>query len=577
MVRPSGFYTGQVMKPHAERPNRALAHLSFNEKLTLRNVFAFATTIALLAVLGGLSGCAGVTSAASGTKAVVTDPPANVGVLTPSATTVAFGSILMNTSETLPVTLTNSGTASVTISAATASGTGYSINGLSGGQVIGVGQGATFNAVFAPTAAGSPSGTITVTSNASVSPLSIVLSGTATQTQAQLQISPSSVTFPTIAVGGSNPQTITLTNTGNASLTISAASASGTGYKISGLATPLTIGAGQNTSFAATFTPTAGGTFPGSITINSNAPNSPSTVALTGIGTQPLISANPSSASLGTVVVGSSNSQSILLSNTGNATLTLSQVTVAGSASGFSLTGLSTSTSIAAGGSVTFDAVFTPTSATGGTVNGSIVLATNGSPAQLTIPLSGAGIAATTQLGASPASLPFGNVNLNASTQLSTTITNTGNSNVTISGVTTSGAGFSASGISSGLTLQPNQTATLTVIFDPTAMGSVPSASVTVTSNAGGLLVSLSGTGVQPSVSLSWTASTSSDVTGYYAYRSTTLGSGYVKLNPSSPVATEQYTDTTVQAGQTYYYVVTAVDSSDVESGYSSPATAVIP
>jgi Abnormal spindle-like microcephaly-assoc'd, ASPM-SPD-2-Hydin len=565
------------MKSHAQRPNRALVHLSFSGKFSLRNAFAFAALITVFATLGGLSGCAGVTSAALGTKADVTDPPASVGILTPSLTTVAFGSILMNTTETLPVTLTNSGTASVTISAASASGTGYSINGLSAGQVIGVGQSAAFNAVFAPTVAGSPAGTITITSNASVSPLSIVLGGTATQTQAELQIGPTSVSFPTVAVGVSSPQTITLTNTGNASLTISAASASGTGYKISGLSTPLTIAAGQNTNFTATFTPTAGGTFPGSITISSNAPNSPSTVALTGIGTQPLVSANPSSASLGTVVVGSSNTQSILLTNTGNATLTFSQVTVTGGASGFSLTGLSTSTAIAAGGSVTFDAAFTPTSATSGTVSGSIVLGTNGSPAQLTIPLSGAGIAATTQLGASPTTLAFGNVSLDASTQLSTTITNTGNSNVTISGVTSSGAGFSASGVSNGLTLQPNQTATLTVTFDPMSTGTVPSASVTVTSNAGGLLISLSGTGVQSSVLLSWVASTSSDVTGYYAYRSTTPGSGYVKLNPSSPVAGEQYTDTTVQAGQTYYYVVTAVDSSDVESAYSTAATAVIP
>jgi fibronectin type 3 domain-containing protein len=99
-------------------------------------------------------------------------------------------------------------------------------------------------------------------------------------------------------------------------------------------------------------------------------------------------------------------------------------------------------------------------------------------------------------------------------------------------------------------------------------------------SNAGGLAIPVSGTGTaaaQDSVSLTWTASSSSDVTGYYAYRSTTEGSGYVKLNPTSPTSTEEYTDSTVESGTTYYYVVTAVDSSDVESDYSAPATAVIP
>jgi bacillopeptidase F len=139
------------------------------------------------------------------------------------------------------------------------------------------------------------------------------------------------------------------------------------------------------------------------------------------------------------------------------------------------------------------------------------------------------------------------------------------------------GAGFSASGVSTGLTLMPTQTATLTVTFDPTTAGAVTGASVTVTSNAASLPITLSGTGTAFQVSLTWSASSSTDVTGYYAYRSTTLGSGYVKLNPSSPASTLQFTDTSIDANTTYYYVVTAVDSSDVESAYSTAATAVIP
>jgi hypothetical protein len=558
------------MRFHAQQPNYTIGipAAKSRRKPNFRGLFALVAPIALLAAVAGLSSCAGVTGAALAPAAPAT------GILTPNLTTVAFGSILVNTTATLPVMLTNTGTASVTISAATPAGAGYSISGLSAGQVIPAGQGASFNAEFTPTTAGSPSGTITITSSAPASPLTIILSGTATQTQAQLGISPASVNFNSVAVGSSNPQTITLSNTGNASLTISAFSASGTGYSMSGLSVGQVIAAGGNATFTATFTPTAGGTSAGSISISTNAPNSPATIALTGIGTQPLIAATPTSANLGTVVVGSSNSQSILLSNAGNATLTFSQITVTGA--GYSTTGLSTATTIPAGGSVPFDAVFTPSSATG-TDPGSIVLSTNGSPAQLTIPLTGNSIAATTVLAASPTSLAFGNVNLNTSSPLPTTITNTGNSSVTVTGVNTVGAGFSASGVANGLTLQPNQTATLTVTFDPTTAGAVSGASVTVVSNAGGLVIPLSGAGnAQQSVSLTWTASVSSDVTGYYVYRSTTQGSGYVSLNASSPTSIDQYTDSTVQSGMTYYYVVTAVDSSDVESAYSSPATAVV-
>ncbi|MHB8524802.1 MAG: hypothetical protein ACYDD2_01415 [Candidatus Acidiferrales bacterium] len=77
-------------------------------------------------------------------------------------------------------------------------------------------------------------------------------------------------------------------------------------------------------------------------------------------------------------------------------------------------------------------------------------------------------------------------------------------------------------------------------------------------------------------VDLSWTASTSV-VVGYNIYRGTTNNGSYpVKLN-GSPVPGVTFTDTNVLANQTYYYVVTAVDSNGVESAYSNQASATIP
>jgi fibronectin type 3 domain-containing protein len=48
-------------------------------------------------------------------------------------------------------------------------------------------------------------------------------------------------------------------------------------------------------------------------------------------------------------------------------------------------------------------------------------------------------------------------------------------------------------------------------------------------------------------------------------------------LQNSVPVTTTQYLDLAVQAGQIYYYVVTAVDSNDVESEYSNEVSVTIP
>jgi fibronectin type 3 domain-containing protein len=77
-------------------------------------------------------------------------------------------------------------------------------------------------------------------------------------------------------------------------------------------------------------------------------------------------------------------------------------------------------------------------------------------------------------------------------------------------------------------------------------------------------------------VTLSWNPSISSGVLGYNVYRGTGSGGPYTKLNPSIIAATN-YRDNAVQSGQTYYYVVTATDSGNLESVYSHEVAAPIP
>jgi len=181
-------------------------------------------------------------------------------------------------------------------------------------------------------------------------------------------------------------------------------------------------------------------------------------------------------------------------------------------------------------------------------------------------------------LSLSSSSLSFGSVNVSSSKTLSTTLTNTGVSSVTVSSVSISGAGFNDSGVSSGQIITAGQAVTVNVTFAPAASGSV-SGSLTITSNASNspTKISFSGTGAAVSYStlLSWTASTSS-VTGYNVYRGTTSGGPYTKVNPNVDANTS-YSDASVQAGLTYYYVVTSVNSGGVESAYSTQVSATIP
>ena len=75
-------------------------------------------------------------------------------------------------------------------------------------------------------------------------------------------------------------------------------------------------------------------------------------------------------------------------------------------------------------------------------------------------------------------------------------------------------------------------------------------------------------------VTLYWTENSESDLAGYNVYRSTTSGSGYVKLN-SSLVTSAAYTDGTASNGTVYHYVVSAVDTSVNESDYSDISSAI--
>ena len=78
-------------------------------------------------------------------------------------------------------------------------------------------------------------------------------------------------------------------------------------------------------------------------------------------------------------------------------------------------------------------------------------------------------------------------------------------------------------------------------------------------------------------VDLNWNPSTSTNVTGYNVYRGSTSGGPYSQINNGGLVASTLYTDATVASGQTYYYVVTAMDSSGIESAYSNSTQAVVP
>src|SRR5437870_3763944 len=457
------------------------------------NNFLRASSLLLILALFSwfsVSGCGGV----AGKN---TTPQGN-GQLSARPASVAFGNVTVGSSSTQAVSFSNTGNVNLTVSLGGATGPGFSISGLTFPLTLAAGQSSTLSVQFAPTATGSVSGSLSLVSNAPNSPSTIALSGAGVQPQ--LSVAPPSVSFGNVLVGSTGVQNLTLTNSGSANLTIAQGSVTGAGFSISGLTFPLTLPPGQSSTFSVQFAPTTTGSASGGISLVSDAPNSPSTIALSGTGVQPQLSIRPPSVNFGNVVVGTTNTQTITLTNSGTADLTIPQATV--TAAGFSISRLSCPLTLPAGLSTPLSIQFAPTAA--GSVSGSVSLVSNAPNSPTIIPLTGSGAqSASGQLIPNPSNINFGNVTAATTSTQSVVLTNTGNTTVSVSQATVSGTGFSITGLTLPLTLAAGQSSTFNVQFAPATIGSV-SGSVSLVSNAPNSpsTIALSGTGVQPQLSV---------------------------------------------------------------------------
>jgi hypothetical protein len=384
-----------------------------------------------------------------------------------------------------------------------------------------------------------------------------------------LSVSAGSIGFGAVNVNTATTQTVTLSSTGTVAETISAATVAGPGFTVSGATFPLTLNPNSTATLTVQFDPTTAGADTGSLTLTSNSSSGTSTViSLTGNGL-PLLSAL------------TCTSASMTSAGTDSCTVTLN---VAAASGGFAVSLASNNSAVTVPASVTV--------AAGATTAGFTATVLSVSTAQtvtLTASANSFADTFTLQLGAgvptlsiNATSIAFGDVLVGSPVTQSVTLSSTGTAPVTVNAASVSGAGFSVSGATFPLTLNPTQTATLSVEFSPTAaLLGLLSGSLTITSNSSTnptASIPLSATGETPQVNLAWDAPSSSPdpVAGYNVYRAPSGSTTYQLL---SSVSNSQlaYTDTGVQAGLTYDYIVESVDASGVTSAPSNMASVTLP
>ena len=206
-------------------------------------------------------------------------PPYVATGLVASPSAVVFGSQATGTTSTAQtVTLTNTDLSSITVSAVSVSGDFTQTNNCA---TLAANASCTVNVTFRPTATGTRTGTLSVTSNASASP-SVSLTGTGTAPGPVLNATPSALSFGSTVVGQTTAtQAVTISNAGTTSATVSAVSVTGD-FTQTNSCTTIAVGASCTASVA--FRPTVGGARTGTLTVTSNANNSPTTVSLSGSG-----------------------------------------------------------------------------------------------------------------------------------------------------------------------------------------------------------------------------------------------------------------------------------------------------
>ena len=381
-----------------------------------------------------------------------------------------------------------------------------------------------------------------------------------------LSLSATSLAFGNVSVGTAVTKSVTVTSSGTAAVTINSDSISGTGYSVSGGSFPATLNPGQAAVLTVQFDPTTASSVTGQLTISSNA--STQTVSLSGTGTT--VTPTVSAISCSSTSITGSLADSCTVSLSGSAPTGGVKVSLA--ASNAAVTVPSSVTVPATATSTTFTAnAASVTSAQSVTLT-----ATTGSTSRTaSLQLN----AATPALTVNATSIGFGGVVVNNSTTQTVTLTSSGKAAVTVNSIAVTGSGFSASAVSLPATLNPGQAMTLTLTFDPSAVGSA-TGQLSISSNSAtnpSVTVGLSGTGNPHQVDLSWQAPSGSSVTitGYNVYRAPGGTSSFAVVN--SMDTQTAYTDTNVQTGQSYNYYVTSVDSAGMESAPSNTTTIAIP
>jgi hypothetical protein len=178
---------------------------------------------------------------------------------------------------------------------------------------------------------------------------------------AKISIVPSAIDFKAVVVGQKNSQTVKITNSTAQSVNLSSLHVSGTGFSLSAVKAPVLLAAGSNIELSVVFAPPSAAGHAGALVISGPDLKAPVSIPLSGEGekTAPALAISPASVNFGARTIKTSTSQSVILTNTGNISLSISSISVANPV--FSVSGISQGVTLSPGQKLEFQVWFHPT------------------------------------------------------------------------------------------------------------------------------------------------------------------------------------------------------------------------
>jgi hypothetical protein len=314
-----------------------------------------------------------------------------------SPATLAFGTVAVGTTSAAKiVSLTNNQTSTLSFSFAASGGYAISSSGTTCGSSLASKGKCNIAVTFAPKAAGSIDGAVTITDGTSFSPQLVTLTGTGSGGgTAPLTFTPANLTFTTQAVGTTSAgKTVTVKNVSASALTLTSIASSGefsaTGTGTVPCAATLILNANKSCTMSVTFSPAFGanGSLSGAVVMSDTAPIGQQIFDVKGTAALPLSFA-PASLTFAAQTVGTTSAaQTVTITN--NLSTSLSP-TITGSGDYAAVPGGSTpcTATLVAKAKCTFTVTFTPSAV--GTRASAVTLTDSTNPNVQTISVSGSG------------------------------------------------------------------------------------------------------------------------------------------------------------------------------------------